>query len=165
MKTRKHIMIAVILMVLFGTVSTSLARPRKRGRGGRAVIRNSYRSRQAHRPGRQVRPRHRRNVYRRPHRRRSGITICWPRLRVVIGAPRTRVVAVLPPKVIEPAEITVWITNDNGSLTAVTLTRRFPGYIGPLGEYYPTMPTEEQLKILYGLRPKNTSHLFPHPDY
>ena len=154
MKTRKHIMIAVVLMVLFVTVSSSFAKPQKRGRGGRAVVGNSCRSRQARWHGRGARPRQKRKVFLRRHRR-NRISISFPWLRVV-AAPRTRVVVVAPPKVIEPAEITVWITNDNGSLTAVTLTRSFSGYIGPLGEYYPTMPTEGQLKILYGLKPENS---------
>jgi hypothetical protein len=48
--------------------------------------------------------------------------------------------------------ITVWITNDNGSQTPVTLTPSGTGFVGPSNEYYPTMPTEEQLRALYGLR-------------
>ena len=48
--------------------------------------------------------------------------------------------------------ITVWITNDNGSQTPVTLTPSGDGFVGPSNEYYPNMPTEEQLKALYGLR-------------
>ena len=50
------------------------------------------------------------------------------------------------------ADITVWITNDNGSQTPVTLTPWGDGFVGPSNEYYPGMPTEEQLKALYGLR-------------
>ena len=50
------------------------------------------------------------------------------------------------------ANITVWITNDNGSQTPVTLTPSGGGFVGPSNEYYPNMPTEEQLKALYGLR-------------
>ena len=47
----------------------------------------------------------------------------------------------------------VSITNDNGSITRVTL-RRLPGgvYVGPRGEEYPSLPTEAQLKPVYGLR-------------
>jgi len=52
----------------------------------------------------------------------------------------------------KPSSITVWITNDNGSQTPVTLTPSGVGFIGPSNEYYPSMPTEEQLKALYGLR-------------
>jgi hypothetical protein len=50
------------------------------------------------------------------------------------------------------ADITVWITNDNGSQTPITLTPSGVGFVGPSNEYYPNMPTEEQLKALYGLR-------------
>jgi hypothetical protein len=46
---------------------------------------------------------------------------------------------------------TIWITNSNGSQTPVRLTRDGPGYIGPRGERYPSMPTEEQLKQVYGM--------------
>ncbi|MGD0785427.1 MAG: hypothetical protein ABR969_06415 [Sedimentisphaerales bacterium] len=48
--------------------------------------------------------------------------------------------------------ITVWITNDNGSQTPVTLTPSGVGFTGPSDEYYPSMPTEEQLRASYGLR-------------
>ncbi len=47
--------------------------------------------------------------------------------------------------------ITVWITNSNGSQTPVKLTKDGPGYIGPRGERYASMPTEEQLKQVYGM--------------
>ena len=47
--------------------------------------------------------------------------------------------------------VTVWITNSNGSQTPVKLTKDGPGYIGPRGERYPSMPTEEQLKQVYGI--------------
>ncbi len=45
---------------------------------------------------------------------------------------------------------TVWITNSNGSQQAVRLRRDGPGYIGPRNERYPSLPTEAQLKPLYG---------------
>jgi hypothetical protein len=47
---------------------------------------------------------------------------------------------------------TVWITNDNGSRTPVTLRPQGAGFVGPSNEYYSTMPTEDQLRALYGLR-------------
>jgi uncharacterized protein YcfJ len=47
--------------------------------------------------------------------------------------------------------VTVWITNSNGSQTPVKLTKDGPGYIGPRGERYASMPTEEQLKQVYGM--------------
>ena len=46
--------------------------------------------------------------------------------------------------------VTVWITNTNGSQTSVRLLRDGPGYIGPKGERYPSMPTEDQLRQVYG---------------
>lgn len=53
---------------------------------------------------------------------------------------------------VKQTPITVWITNDNGSQTPVTLTPSGVGFVGPSDEYYPNMPTEEQLKASYGLR-------------
>jgi len=45
---------------------------------------------------------------------------------------------------------TVWITNSNGSKISVPLTRQGPGYLGPRGEYYEKLPTEDDLRPVYG---------------
>ena len=42
--------------------------------------------------------------------------------------------------------VTINITNSNGSITPVTLRKQGVVYIGPRGETYTTLPTEEQLK-------------------
>lgn len=42
------------------------------------------------------------------------------------------------------------VKNSNGSYTPVTLRRVGNQYTGPRGEYYPSLPTEEQLKVAYG---------------
>ena len=47
--------------------------------------------------------------------------------------------------------VTVWLENENGSKTPVQLIRQGRSYIGPEGEYYPSMPTKEQLRAIYGL--------------
>jgi hypothetical protein len=54
------------------------------------------------------------------------------------------------PPVIQNNTVTVWITNSNGSRTSVPLTRQGRGYLGPRGEYYDQMPTNEQLRVVYG---------------
>ncbi|MFA5554225.1 MAG: hypothetical protein WCZ89_02345 [Phycisphaerae bacterium] len=46
--------------------------------------------------------------------------------------------------------VTVNITNSNGSISQVNLTKHGIGFVGPRGEYYETMPTEDQLKPIYG---------------
>jgi len=51
----------------------------------------------------------------------------------------------------EQNTVTVWITNSNGSQVPVRLTKSGPNFIGPRGEIYSSMPTEEQLKKLYGM--------------
>jgi hypothetical protein len=42
------------------------------------------------------------------------------------------------------------ITNSNGSITPVTLTKSGNNYIGPKGEIFDHLPTEEELKPGYG---------------
>ena len=42
--------------------------------------------------------------------------------------------------------VTINVTNSNGSITPVTLRKQGVVYIGPRGETYPTLPTQEQLK-------------------
>ena len=47
---------------------------------------------------------------------------------------------------------TVWIANPNGSRTPVLLRAADGGqYIGPRGEYYAGLPSEDQLRPVYGL--------------
>jgi len=48
-------------------------------------------------------------------------------------------------------QVIVDIHNDNGSITPVTLKKKGDSYIGPKGERYDELPTEEQLKPVYGL--------------
>lgn len=93
-----------------------------------------------------VRPRPRVIVVGPPVRREVVITRPAP---VVIQQPAP--VVVQPPVAQgEPLNVTVWVTNTNGSKTPVTLTHQGPGYVGPRGEYYPEMPNNEQLRMVYG---------------
>ena len=46
----------------------------------------------------------------------------------------------------------VIINNDNGSINRVRLIKTPAGYVGPRGEEYTVLPTEEQLKPYYGLK-------------
>lgn len=51
-----------------------------------------------------------------------------------------------------PAVETVWIQNSNGSRTPVQLRRADGGmFVGPRGEYYLGLPTNEQLRQIYGM--------------
>lgn len=50
----------------------------------------------------------------------------------------------------EQQMVTVWITNSNGSKIPVKLRRSGPNYIGPRGETYSSLPTEDQLRPIYG---------------
>jgi hypothetical protein len=68
----------------------------------------------------------------------------------VVVQPAPPVVMEPAPPVIQDSTVTVWITNSNGSQTTVQLTRRNGWYVGPRGEYYDQMPTNEQLRLAYG---------------
>ncbi|MBF0479147.1 MAG: hypothetical protein HQL26_06655 [Candidatus Omnitrophica bacterium] len=46
--------------------------------------------------------------------------------------------------------LTINIPNSRGGYTAVNIKRSGSGFIGPQGEYYPNMPSVEQLRALYG---------------
>ncbi len=42
------------------------------------------------------------------------------------------------------------VTNSNGSIVQVRLRRQGVGWVGTRREYYPTLPTAEQLRPVYG---------------
>jgi hypothetical protein len=46
--------------------------------------------------------------------------------------------------------VTVNVTNSNGSFTPVKLTKQGDNYVGPKGEVYDHLPTEAELKSVYG---------------
>jgi len=48
-------------------------------------------------------------------------------------------------------QVIVEIHNSNGSITPVKLKKKGGAYVGPKGERYDALPTEEQLKPIYGL--------------
>jgi flagellar basal body-associated protein FliL len=50
----------------------------------------------------------------------------------------------------EMSTVTVNVTNSNGSIIQVKLAKQGVGYVGPRGEYYDKLPTQEQLRPIYG---------------
>jgi hypothetical protein len=46
--------------------------------------------------------------------------------------------------------IMVKVTNSNGSIIQVPVKRQGVGYVGPRGEYYDNLPTQDQLRPVYG---------------
>ena len=50
----------------------------------------------------------------------------------------------------EMRTVAVNITNSNGSVSQVRLRRHGVGYVGTRGEYYHRLPTEDQLRPIYG---------------
>ena len=116
-----------------------------------------------------IRPVHSRSVHVRPHHRKVIVTgshhhrfvRIWPRyhhvsvvrqpcVRHIVVNPRPTATVTSPVRVVEHTSITVWVTNSNGSKTSVKLRKSGPGYLGPRGEWYPSLPTNRQLRIVYG---------------
>ena len=50
----------------------------------------------------------------------------------------------------EMETVPVNITNSNGSISQVRLKRHGVGYVGTRGEYYNHLPTEDELRPIYG---------------
>ena len=50
----------------------------------------------------------------------------------------------------EMRTVAVNITNSNGSISQVRLKRHGVGYVGTRGEYYHHLPTEDELRPIYG---------------
>ena len=46
--------------------------------------------------------------------------------------------------------VMVKLTNSNGSIVQVPLRTQGVGYVGPRNEYYENLPTEDQLRPIYG---------------
>jgi len=46
--------------------------------------------------------------------------------------------------------VVVNVTNRNGSIVQVPLRKQGVGYVGTRGEYYPALPSEDQLRPVYG---------------
>jgi hypothetical protein len=85
----------------------------------------------------------------RPHDRFS---YGYPHRRVYIAPPPVVVYPSVAPEVVvsDSIAVTVWVTNSNGSKTAVKLIQHGGSYEGPRGEWYTGMPTNEQLRMAYG---------------
>lgn len=81
---------------------------------------------------------------------RRPIAVRRPCVKSVFARPARTAVVTTKTVVVDPAVVTVWIRNSNGSQSSVKLTRSGPGYIGPRGEYYSAMPDNEQLRMVYG---------------
>ncbi len=55
-----------------------------------------------------------------------------------------------PPPEQQGNTVIINVTNSNGSVTPVRMTRQGSGWVGPKGEYYSSLPTPEQLRPIYG---------------
>lgn len=66
------------------------------------------------------------------------------------GESELRALYGLPCEPVVSDNINVWLTNQYGARIVVTLTRTHDGFLGPKGELYRCMPTENQLMMVYG---------------
>ena len=79
-----------------------------------------------------------------------GSTIQKPELppqQVIVTQPAT---VIVPTTTYSGDTVTVNVPNNNGGYTAVVLKRSGNGYVGPQGEYYDQIPSNEQLQAMYG---------------
>ena len=94
--------------------------------------------------------RHRRRFVRIWPRRHNVVVARYPHVRHIVVNPRPAVVVRSHPTPVEHTSVIVWITNSNGSKTSVKLRRSGPGFIGPRGEWYQSIPTNKQLRVVDG---------------
>jgi len=58
--------------------------------------------------------------------------------------------ATTQPQVSDRETVTINVPRATGGMVAITLVRYPNGFVGPQGEFYPTLPTAEQLRARYG---------------
>lgn len=96
-----------------------------------------------------VGPRHRRFVRLGPPRPRPVI-VPRPTTRHIVIDPLPTIRVTVPTVQVQPTTLTLWVTNSNGSRISVQLVKDGPWYVGPRGECYTSIPTNEQLRVVYG---------------
>jgi hypothetical protein len=92
---------------------------------------------------------HERFYYGYPHRYVYSYVAPGPVVVYPPVAPQV-VVPSAPPMESESVPVTIWVENSNGSKTAVKLIQHGGSYEGPRGEWYTGLPTNEQLRMVYG---------------
>jgi hypothetical protein len=68
----------------------------------------------------------------------------------IIYVPASAVAAPVQPQPSERETVTINVPTSNRGSIAITLVRYPNGFAGPQGEFYPTLPTAEQLRVRYG---------------
>ena len=78
------------------------------------------------------------------------VIVPGPITRQIVINPLPRITVTVPTVRVAPTRLTLWVTNSNGSRISVQLTKDGPWYVGPRGECYSSIPTNEQLRVVYG---------------
>lgn len=78
------------------------------------------------------------------------VVVTRPVYEPIVIAPRPTISVSIPTVYTTPVKLTIWVTNSNGSRISVELIWEGAYYVGPRGEYYDTIPTNEQLRVVYG---------------
>jgi len=93
------------------------------------------------------------NVYYQPYPNRGYIVVQRPLVTNEYISPNVVYVPATVPAQPQPGEretVTISVPTLSGSSIAITLVRYPNGFVGPQGEFYPTLPTAEQLRARYG---------------
>ncbi len=153
---RQRLISTIVVTMAFSGVLSELTGPTAQARSHkRSTVVVSPRAR----VGRWIGPHHRRSVVPRPWRRRfirlghpypRPVIVPGPVRRHVVIDPAPRITVNVPTVHVAPTRLTIWVTNSNGSRIAVELTRDGAWYVGPRGESYSGIPTNEQLRVVYG---------------
>jgi hypothetical protein len=68
----------------------------------------------------------------------------------VVYMPAPASVSPAQPQTGDRETVTINVPKANGGSIAITLVRYPTGFVGPQGEFYSTLPTTDQLRVLYG---------------
>lgn len=78
------------------------------------------------------------------------VIVPGPITRHVVINPLPTITVSVPTLRVAPTRLMIWVTNSNGSRISVELTKNGPWYVGPRGECYTSIPSNEQLRVVYG---------------
>lgn len=152
MMRHRWISMIVVTVVLTALVSELTGATALAGPGSRSAVVITPRVDACHRSGPAYRraviigPRHRRFIRLGPPRPQPVI-VPRPVTKHIVIDPLPTITVTVP---VQPTTLTLWVTNSNGSRISVQLVKDGPWYVGPRGEYYTSIPTNEQLRVVYG---------------
>lgn len=155
MKRQRWISMIVVTVVLMGLLSELAGTTAWAGARTQSKVVVSSRAG----VGRWIGPRQGRSVVVSPRHRRfvridppcaPAVVVRRPAPKPIVIEPAPAIVVTVPTVRVQPVKLTLWVTNSNGSRISVELVKDGPWYVGPRGECYTNIPTNEQLRVVYG---------------